>query len=337
MVELSFGISGSKPLQEYITLAKLAEDYGFHTFSIFDDLMFKPAWPILFSIAQHTKRIRLGPSVCNPYLIHPSILAGNAALLDEASEGRAYLGIGRGAFLEFLEESTPRPITTVREAIGLIRRLWSGDKTPFVGEVFRATESAQLQWTLLRADISVMVGTWGMQMCYMAGGVADEVKAGSMWSAAYGRQMWAQIEAGAQAAGRDPKEVGLVFGPLTAISEDREQAKAYARRTLAFYLPYLAPMPEFVGMDAVAVARVQAATERGDMESALAEISDEILGSFALYGTPHDVIDGIERMVSETAVTRIEFGMPHGPTGSLEALHLLGKHVLPHFARLDTH
>ncbi len=57
--------------------------------------------------------------------------------------------------------------------------------------------------------------------------------------------------------------MGLVFGPLTAIGNDREQAKAFARRTLAFYLPYIAPMPEFVGMEPEAVARVQAATGRG--------------------------------------------------------------------------
>src|SRR5262245_33681989 len=147
MVQLSFGVSGGKPLQEYITLVKLAEEYRFHTFSVFDDLMFKPAWPILFTIAQHTQRIRLGPCVCNPYLIHPAILAENAALLDESSGGHAYLGIGRGAFLEFVDVTTSKPITTVREAIEMTRRLWKGDRTPYQGEIFQATPDAHLQWT----------------------------------------------------------------------------------------------------------------------------------------------------------------------------------------------
>src|SRR5437870_12375338 len=114
MPQLSIGISGRKPLSDYVALAQLAEQYGFHTLSIFDDLMFKPAWPILFVVAQHTARIRIGPSVCNPYLIHPAILAANTALLDEISEGRAYLGIGRGAFLDFLELEAVNPITAVR-------------------------------------------------------------------------------------------------------------------------------------------------------------------------------------------------------------------------------
>jgi alkanesulfonate monooxygenase SsuD/methylene tetrahydromethanopterin reductase-like flavin-dependent oxidoreductase (luciferase family) len=90
-------------------------------------------------------------------------------------------------------------------------------------------------------------------------------------------------------------------------------------------------MPEFVGVEPELVARVQAATSHGDVASAAALISDDALGNFALYGTPHDVIASIERMLSETNVGRIEFGMPHGPRGSAEAIELLGKHVLPHF------
>lgn len=333
MIQLSFGVAGGKPVQDYIALAQLADGYGFHTMSIFDDLMFKPAWPLLFLIAPHVRRMRLGPSVCNPYLIHPSILAANAAVLDEVCAGGSYFGIGRGAFLDFVNAASPRPITAGREAIEMVRRLWRRDTAPYQGEVFQATEMAQLQWAPARAKIPIMVGTWGPQMARMAGAVADEVKAGSMWSARYGRHLWAHIEAGANAVGRDPKAVGLVFGPLTSISEDAAEARAQARRTLAFYLPYLAPMPEFAGMEADAVVRVQAATARGDMDSAVANISDDVLGQFALFGTPHGVISEIERMISETPVTRIEFGMPHGPHGSSAALQLLGKHVLPHFAR----
>lgn len=333
MIQLSIGISGSKSISDYITLAQLAEAYNFHTLSIFDDLMFKPAWPILYVIAQQTQRIRLGPSVTNPYLIHPAILAENAAMLDEISGGRAYFGVGRGAFLDFVNVQSEKPISGVRETIEIARRLWRGDNTPFQGQVFQTTALAKLQWQPPRPNIPIMVGTWGARMCEMAGAVADEVKAGSMWSARYGVHMWKHIAAGARAAGRDPNAIGLVFGPLTSVAADREQAKAYARRTLAFYLPYLAPMPEFVGIEPAVVQRIQTATSQGDFDAAFAAVPQLALDHFALYGTPHDLIEQIERMMAETAVRRIEFGMPHGPDGSLAAIHLLGKVVLPHFAK----
>ncbi len=38
----------------------------------------------------------------NPFTCHPITLAGHVALLDEASRGRAYLGLARGAWLDFL-------------------------------------------------------------------------------------------------------------------------------------------------------------------------------------------------------------------------------------------
>ncbi len=213
MVKLSFGVSGSKTKDEFIALATQAEAYGFDAFSVFDDLMFKPAWPILYLVAQHTERITLGPSVCNPYLIHPALLAEYAAMLDEFSNGRAYMGIGRGAFLDFIDVQTPRAITTVREAIEMMRRLWRRDASPYAGKVFRAGEAAALAWEPPRSDIPVMVGTWGPKMCQMAGAVANEVKGGSLWSARYARHMWSHIKAGARAVERDPYEVGLVHGP----------------------------------------------------------------------------------------------------------------------------
>ena len=207
-----------------------------------------------------------------------------------------------------------------------------GDRTPYHGQLFQTTEAAFLQWEPPRADIPIMVGTWGPKMCRMAGGLADEVKAGAMWSAIYARYMWEHISAGAQQAARDPEAIKLVLGPLTSIAQDHAEAKAFARRTLAFYLLYLdlAPMPEFVGVEAAEIERVQAATARGDIDEATHCVSDLSLDNFSLYGTPHDCIAQIERMLDETPVKRIEFGMPHGPD-ELEAIRLLGEQVLPHF------
>lgn len=333
MLTFSFGISGSKTIDEYIRLAQIVEGYDFHTLSIFDDLMFKPAWPILFVLGQHTQRVKLGPSVSNPYLIHPSILAEYAAMLDEISHGRAYMGIGRGAFLDFVHVESKRALTAVPEAIGLMRHLWRRAETAFEGKVFQATAGAQLHWEPRRAALPVMVGTWGPRLCAIAGRVADEVKAGSMWSDTYGRHMWEHVRQGAEKAGRDPAEIGMVLGPLTSIAEDGDEAQQHARQMLAFYLPYLSPMPEYLGVEPDLVPRVQAKTGAGDVAGAAALIPDWLLKHFALYGTPTQVIADIERMLDATHVTRIEFGMPHSPHGSEAALHLLGKEVLPHFVQ----
>ncbi len=335
MVQLSIAFSGEKPLREYLTLAKAVEDYGFDTLSIYDDLMFRPAWPILNAIALHTQRIRIGPAIANPYLMHPAIIAGNLALLDEMSDERAYLGIGRGAFLEFLEMDQPRPITAVRESIEIIKRLLVDDRTPYHGQMFHMTESAFLRWTPPRADVPILVGTWGPKMCEMSGALADEVKVSPVWNAEYARSLWQHITKGAQRAGRDPGDVALVIGVLTSIAGDREEAKAHARRALSIYLPYLSPMTEMVGVEKEEIQRIKVASSRGDYDDAARYVSDTSLNSFTLYGTPTDIIAKIERMVSEAPVRRIEFGTPHGPDEAT-AIRLLGEQVLPHFAGNDS-
>ncbi len=332
MVRLGMALAGDKSLDETLALARLIDDCGFDTLTIYDDLMFKPAWPILTAVALNTSRVRLGPGVVNPYLVHPAILAGNVALLDELSRGRAYLGIGRGAFLEFLQVEQPKPVTALRESIEITKRLLRGDRTAYHGRMFHATEAAFFRWTPPRADVPIMVGTWGVKTTEMAGEIADEVKASAMWNAEYARRLAEHIRIGTARAGRKPTEVTLVIGPLTSIAEDRAAARAKARLALAIYLPYLHPMTEFVGVDPEVIRRVAADSSRGDYATAAGFISDDVLGRLTLCGNAHDIIGEIERMAHEVPVGRIEFGTPHGPDEPA-AIRLLGEKVLPHFHR----
>lgn len=332
-LQLSFGSNGAPTTIDQIALAQAAENYDFTHFSAFDDLFFRPAWPTLFSVAQHTARIDLGPSVVNPYLTHPALIAEYAAILEEIAPGRAYLGIGRGAFLEDIAVEITRPLRALREAITLIRQLWAGDSAPYNGEIFQLRAGAAFHFPTPARAIPIMVGTWGERGARLSGELADELKAGSLWSARYAQHLWQNIQQGAARVGRDASECGLVLGPLTSISEDRAAAESCARQTLVFYLPYLAPMPQFLGMEDELLARIHARQTEGDLPGAAALIPADLLREFALFGTPADVIASIERMAAETAITRVEFGMPHGPEGSPAALQLLGERVLPHFAR----
>ena len=60
--------------------------------SVFHDLLYQPAIGPLLLMARKTERIRLGPAALNPFTLHPYEIAGQTAMLDLASDGRAYLG-----------------------------------------------------------------------------------------------------------------------------------------------------------------------------------------------------------------------------------------------------
>ena len=129
MVQFSIAISGDREIEEYISIGKIVDQSDFSNLSIYDDLMFKPAWPILSLIAINTERIKIGPAVLNPYLTHPAVIAANISVIDEISNGRSFVGIGRGAFLDFLNIKSEKPISDVKEAIEISQNLSAGIKS----------------------------------------------------------------------------------------------------------------------------------------------------------------------------------------------------------------
>ena len=329
-IKFSVALQGSYPIRDYIHKAQRIEAYGFDELHVYDDLMFKPTWPLLTLIAEHTHRIKVGPGIVTPQIVHPCYHAANLAVLDELSQGRAMLGIARGAFWEFLGiEKQAKPITMVREAIQIMRRLLRGDRSAFHGEVFTATEELFFRFQPLRQEVPIFIGTWGPKMCQLAGEIADGVKSDGLWNPHYVKILRENISIGAARVDRDPQEVEIIAGPLSSISSDRDKAKATARRVLAVYLPYLRPMTDVAGVAAEEIKKVRDAAITGDFELGASHVSDLSIANFSVTGTAHDVIGQIEAMI-DAGVSHVSFGHCLGPNFD-EALDILGSKVLPHF------
>jgi alkanesulfonate monooxygenase SsuD/methylene tetrahydromethanopterin reductase-like flavin-dependent oxidoreductase (luciferase family) len=90
------------------------------------------AWTTLTAAAAVTTRITVGSFVLNVMNRHPAVVARMAATLQEASGGRLVVGIGIGghpAEHEAYGIPFPEPAeraARLREAIGVLRGLWSG-------------------------------------------------------------------------------------------------------------------------------------------------------------------------------------------------------------------
>jgi len=329
-LKFSVGLQGSYPIRDYIDKAQRIEAYGFDEIHVYDDLMFKPTWPLLTLIGEHTNDIEVGPGIITPQIVHPCYHAGNLAELDELTGGRAVCGIARGAFWEFLGiEKQRKPITMVREAIQIIRRLLSGDRTPFHGECFTCTEELFFRFQPLRAEVPIFIGTWGPKMCQLAGELAAGVKSDGLWNPDYVKILRENVAIGAARSGRDPDEVEIIAGPLSSISADGDLARETARRVLAIYLPYLRPMTDVAGIPEAEIDAVRDAASRGDFAAGAGHVSDLAVAKCSVSGTPDDVIPQIEAMAA-AGVTHVAFGHCLGPDFDA-ALDLLGKEVLPHF------
>src|ERR1039457_5011428 len=130
---VGLGFQSDKRAADYGRLAAGAEHYGFDVLSVFGDLYFQPPVPALLAMARVTSTIALGPACLNPYMLHPVEIAGQIAALDRASQGRAYLGLCRGAWLGDLGIDQRHAAETIAEAAAVVAALLSGDRRGVLG------------------------------------------------------------------------------------------------------------------------------------------------------------------------------------------------------------
>jgi len=328
---ISVAFQTDLPLSAYGPLAAAAERHGFDLVSLYNDLLYQPAWLPLLEMARATSRVALGPSAVNPFTCHPLNIAGHLALIDEASGGRAYLGLARGAWLDFLALGPARPVTALREALECIRHLLRRSREPYRGEVFRLAGGDSLRWAIARPELPFLLGTWGSTTVRACIGEVAEVKVGGTANPALVPRYLAVIDDAVRQAGRKAGDVGLVVGCVSVVARDGRVARDLARRKAALYLGVIADLDPTLGVEPDRLARIRAAAAAYEFDTAAKEIPDALLARVALAGTPDEVAAQADALYA-AGVHRVEFGTPHG-LDEAEGLRLLGDDVLPALRR----
>jgi 5,10-methylenetetrahydromethanopterin reductase len=320
--EFGIGLRGDLDFAEYARRGRAAERLGFDVVTAFGDLAFAPPFPILLAIAGVTERVRLGPSCVNPYTSHPVEIAGQVAMLDAASAGRAYLGLARGAWLESIGLDQPRPLRAIRETWEITRRLLRGDRSGYLGELFTLAPGLALQQPIQRPEVPLLIGTWGERTAALAGEIARELKVGGSANPDLVPLMRRRL--------RVPADVtGIVLGAVTVVDSDREAARQRARSMVAMYFDVVAQHDPTLDLPRHLLNQVGDALRAGDSTAAGRLIPEHMLDRFAFAGTPADVVARC-RELFDAGVKRVEFGVPLGLTTD-EGLRLLGDRVLPEF------
>jgi 5,10-methylenetetrahydromethanopterin reductase len=316
--ELGLALQTDKGAGEYAALARGADAAGFDVVTVFNDLWFQPALPALLEIAAATTSARLGPSCLNPFTLHPVEIAGQIAALDRASDGRAFVGLAAGAWLDSLGVDDRRPADGVREAWEVIRRLLAGDRSGFAGERFSLRAGDGLRYELRRPAVPLLVGTWSPRLAAFAGQAAAELKIG-------GSANPLVVDVLRRRIGND--DVGIVFGAVTVVDEDGERARALARREVAMYVDVVGALDPTTELDPELLRRLAALVAAGEHDAAGALLPDDLLHRFAFAGTPAEVADHAEALF-EAGAHRIDFGTPHG-IDEPHGVELLCREVLP--------
>jgi 5,10-methylenetetrahydromethanopterin reductase len=297
--------------------------------SVFGDLGDPAPIPALVAIASATSIVALGPACLNPYTMHPVEIAGAMAELDLASDGRACVGLARGAWLNTIGVAQPNAARSIREAASVVRLLLSGEAGGFHGEVFSISPGFTLSAPVPRRSLPLLIGAWGRQTVTMAGEIADELKVGGSANPDIVPVMRERLELGAARAGRPARCTGIVLGAVTVVDPDANAARRYARTAVARYFEVVANLDPTVRLPAGLLDVVRARLAHGDIAGAGETIPDDVLDRFCFAGTPEQVSRQVHQVIASGA-SRIEFGQPFGLDCDA-GLRLLAERVLPEF------
>ena len=326
--QISIAFQTDKSSAEYIGLAKLVNQYDFDAVSVYADLPHHPGFGPLFLMAPYIERARVGIAGVTPARVAAVDMAANVALLSDVAAGGAYLGIVRGTWLpDFGIPMPEKPIQSIRETIDIVRMLLRGQNGGYQGQAYQIADFVKASYPLPDEDIPILVGTWGRKLAGVAGEVADEVKVGGSANPDFVPVMREYIAVGERRAGRPEGSVGVVLGAVTVTDEDREAARALARREVAIYIPVVVPLDSTLNIEPELAERIQDRVRADDLDAAAALISDDILDRCAIAGNADDLIQHAERLF-EGGTSRVEFGTPHGMPPE-QGIRIIGEKVIP--------
>lgn len=285
---------------ELTDLAARAETSGFHT--LWTSEMFHDPFMPLAAASTATSRIGLGTSIALAFVRSPWVTALSALDLDLLSGGRFTLGLGTG--LKRMNErwhgvAYGKPTPHIKEAVQVIRmlteRAHGGEPIRFSGRYYDVDiQGWRRPVAPVRDRIPIYLAGVREGMIRTATQVADGLLGHPIYSLRWIKEIvLPSVARGLRDAGRQRDGFHLCLAVCCAIDSDVDQARRHAAATIAFYAtvntyePLFTPFPQ-------EVARIREALLRGDHNAMTDAVTDEMIDTFAIAGTPDEVRRGLD-------------------------------------------
>jgi 5,10-methylenetetrahydromethanopterin reductase len=325
-----------------IELARIADEAGIESIWAMEDPDGWDAFAVLGAMARATHRVRLGTGVTNPYYRHPALLAASVTTLDQLSDGRAFLGLGRGQqewYERALGMHVGKPARALRETVELLDQWWAPEMR--AASPAGATEFAVAGWERvtrpLQEHLPVYLAAVGPIALRLAGRHADGVIFNDLSSVTYMRNAIATVRDASREAGRRPER--LAFYARTSVTITDKPEALYERRKATVATIHALPgmerlleAPDFDTERIIADVRAAMRTEEilgsgggfpdlrrgGDLEAAKRAIPDDLMGELTVAGPAAEVRARL-RTLEEIGVTHV-FLAPQPTSTTVESL-----------------
>jgi coenzyme F420-dependent glucose-6-phosphate dehydrogenase len=198
------------------------------------------AW--LGAVGEKTNRIALGTSVVTPtFRYHPALVAQAFGTLGVLFPDRMILGVGTGEHLNEGALGVQWPdnrerFARLREAVRLIRQLWTEQSVTFDGDYYH-TRNATI-YDRPEDQIPIYVGAGGPQVAKFAGRAGDGLICTSgKGMELYSEQLLPSFSDGAKESGRNPDELDKMIEIKVSYDTDRARAMEDTKIWAALALP----------------------------------------------------------------------------------------------------
>jgi coenzyme F420-dependent glucose-6-phosphate dehydrogenase len=189
---------------------------------------FALAW--MAAVGERTSRVRIGTSVLTPtFRHHPAVIAQAFATMALLYEGRVMLGVGTGEALNEVAVSGmvwpefKERFARLREAVRLIRALWTQGEVAFDGDYYRLVNATI--YDRPERPVPVYIAAGGPVVAKYAGRAGDGfICTSGKGMELYTDQLLPAVAEGAAAAGRDPAGIDKLIE--IKLSYDRDPALA---------------------------------------------------------------------------------------------------------------
>lgn len=287
----------------------LAEEVGLDSVMVSDHFQpwrhtgghapFSLAW--MAAVGERTSRVQLGTSVLTAtFRYNPAIIAQAFATMGCLYPNRVMLGLGTGEALnetavtgaewpEFKER-----FARMREAVSLMRELWTDDEVTFDGEYYRTV--AATVYDKPETPVPVYVAAGGPVVARYAGRAGD----GFICTSGKGMDLYTEkllpaVAEGAAKVGRDPAGIDKMIEIKLSYDRDPEQAKESCR----FWAP-LSLTPE----------QKHSTGSATEMERLADELPiDQVTQRWIVASSPEEVVEQVRPYV-DAGLNHLVF---HGP------------------------
>lgn len=329
MVRFGIEFVPKEPYWKITHYAIQAERGGFSNLWITDHFNNRNVYVALTTAAIYTNKITLGPGVTNPYMVNPVFTAQAVATLNELAPARVVLGIGAGdkTTLASVGVEMRKPLSAVKEAVNIIRKITSGENVVFKGEVFQIAGARF--FFKLKGRIPIYIGAQGPKMLALAGKIGD----GVLINACHPKDVEYAVKCvkeGVSEVGKQFNELDVAAYTSFSVHEDLRKATKAAVPVVAFIV---AGSPSQVlerhEIDLKKAEEIREALKANDWGRAFGAVSQKMIEAFSVCGTPDMCIERINQLL-KSGISQFVVGSPIGRKAKA-AINLITEKIIPSF------